>query len=109
MFSTNQWLRPREPTGTVHRPDPSLLDSIDLGSIVGLRDRALLGVMVYTFGRVGTVVSINIEDYCQSGKRRMFRLHEKGGKEHVVPANHNCSVLACLGPDSRRWSTLVVS
>src|SRR5205823_11471430 len=29
-----------------------LLDSIDTTTIVGLRDRALLGVMCYTFGRV---------------------------------------------------------
>ncbi len=66
-----------------------LLDSIDRSAVVGFRDRALLGVMVYSFARVGAVVAMDVEDYYQSGRRGMFRLHEKGGKEHVVPAHHN--------------------
>ena len=67
----------------------SLLDSIDTGTIVGLRDRALIGVMVYSFARVGAVVGMRVEDYYQNGKRWWFRLHEKGGKRHEVPAHHN--------------------
>lgn len=31
---------------------------------------------------------INKEDYFQQGKRSWFRLHEKGGKLHDVPAHH---------------------
>ncbi len=57
--------------------------------MVGLRDRALIATMVYTFGRVGAVTAMKVEDYYLSGRRRMFRLHEKGGKEHMVPAHHN--------------------
>jgi site-specific recombinase XerD len=45
-----------------------LLDSIDTNSIVGLRNRALIGVMVYTFARVGAVISMQVEDYYQNGK-----------------------------------------
>ncbi len=66
-----------------------LLDSIDTSSIVGLRDRALIGLMVYTFARVSAAVHMQLEDYYQSGKRWWFRLHEKGGKRHEVPAHHN--------------------
>ncbi|RIK66090.1 MAG: integrase [Planctomycetota bacterium] len=66
-----------------------LLDSIDTETIVGLRDRALIGVMVYSFARVGAVVAMRVEDYFQSGKRWQVRLHEKGGKRHEVPAHHN--------------------
>jgi site-specific recombinase XerD len=66
-----------------------LLDSIDTGKVAGLRDRAILGVMIYSFARVGAVVAMNLEDYYQSGKRWWFRLHEKGGKRHEVPAHHN--------------------
>lgn len=58
-------------------------------SIVGLRDRALIGVMVYSFARVGAVVAMRVEDYFQSGKRWHVRLHEKGGKRHEVPCHHN--------------------
>lgn len=33
-----------------------LLDSIDANTLKGLRDRALIGVMVYTFARVNAVI-----------------------------------------------------
>jgi site-specific recombinase XerD len=67
----------------------TLLDSIKTDSIVGLRDRALIGVMVYSFARVSATVHMKVEDYYQNGKRWWFRLHEKGGKLHDVPAHHN--------------------
>jgi integrase/recombinase XerD len=54
----------------------------------GLRDRALIGVMVFSFARVSAVVGMNVEDYYQQGKRWWLRLHEKGGKHHEVPAHH---------------------
>ena len=49
----------------------------------------MISVMVYSFARVGAVVGMNKEDYFQNGKRWWFRLHEKGGKRHEVPAHHN--------------------
>ena len=76
----------------VLRPEEAraLLDSINTSSIAGLRDRALIGVMVYSFARVSAVVGMRVEDYYrQGGKRWWFRLHEKGGKRHEVPAHHN--------------------
>ena len=54
----------------------------------GVRDRALLGTMVYSFARGGAVVGMNVEDYYRQGKRWWLRLHEKGGKFHEVPAHH---------------------
>ncbi len=66
-----------------------LLDSIELDTIIGLRDRALIGVMVYSFARVGATIGMKVEDYYQNGRRSWFRLHEKGGKRHEVPAHHN--------------------
>jgi site-specific recombinase XerD len=66
-----------------------LLDSIDTSTISGLRDRALIGVMVYSFARVGATLAMRVEDYYTEGRRGWFRLHEKGGKLHQVPAHHN--------------------
>ena len=66
----------------------SLLDGIDPGSLVGLRDRALLSVMVYSFARVSAVVGMRRQDYFRQGVRGWLRLHEKGGKRHDVPAHH---------------------
>ncbi len=67
-----------------------LLDRIDVSDIVGLRDRALIGLLVYTFGRVGAAVAMRVEDYYPQGEKRWWvRLHEKGGKQHEMPAHHN--------------------
>ena len=69
----------------------TLLDSVDTTTIAGLRDRALIGVMVYSFARVSAVVAMNVEDFFPQGKSFWFRLHEKGGKRHDVPAHHKAA------------------
>ena len=58
-------------------------------SLVGLRDRALIGAMVYTFARVNAVLKMKVSDFFVQGRRGWVRLHEKGGKEHDVPCHHN--------------------
>lgn len=63
--------------------------AVEVPDLVGLRDRALIGVMVYSFARIGAVVGMEVGDYYQNGRRCWIRLHEKGGKFHEVPAHHN--------------------
>lgn len=63
----------------------TLLSSIDTGTLKGLRDRALIAVMIYTFARVGAVLQMIVGDYFTQGRRAWIRLHEKGGKEHEAP------------------------
>jgi site-specific recombinase XerD len=65
-----------------------LLDGIDTSHVVGLRDRALIGVMIYSFARVSAVAGMKVEDYYQQGRRSWLRLHEKRGKYHEVPVHH---------------------
>jgi site-specific recombinase XerD len=65
-----------------------LLDSIDTSHVVGLRDRALIGTMVYSFARVSAIMHMRVRDYYPQGKRYWIRLHEKGGKFHEVPVHH---------------------
>jgi len=65
-----------------------LLDSIDTSHVVGLRDRALIALMAYSFARVSAVVNMRVRDYYANGKRYWIRLHEKGGKFHEVPVHH---------------------
>jgi integrase len=67
----------------------TLIDSIDTSKLIGLRDRALIGVMVYSFARVSAAVAMRVDDFYAEGKRWWIRLHEKGGKRHEVPAHHN--------------------
>ena len=88
----------------------ALLDVMDTRSPVGLRDRALVAVMVYTFARVGAVLKIRVEDVYVQGRRTWVRLHEKGGKRHEMPCHHNLDEYlqayverAQIGLDPKGW------
>jgi len=66
-----------------------LLDSIPATEVVGLRDRALIALMTYTFARVGAAITMSVEDFYVQNRRGWVRLHEKGGKEIALPCHHN--------------------
>jgi site-specific recombinase XerD len=66
-----------------------LLDSIDVSTPIGLRDRALIGLMVYSFARVGAAIGMAAEDVYVQNRRLWVRLNEKGGKRHEMPCHHN--------------------
>ena len=68
-----------------------LLETIDTGALAGLRDRALLSVMLYSFARVSAVLGMRRQDYFGQGSRGWLRFHEKGGKRHDVPAHHRAA------------------
>jgi integrase len=67
----------------------AMLDAIDTSTLQGLRDRALIGLMVYTFAPVGAALSMRVEDVYVQARRTWVRLHEKGGKRHEMPCHHN--------------------
>ena len=88
----------RGPTHSVRRgktpalaPDEArrLLDAIDVMTPGGLRDRALIALMVYSFARVGAALAMRVEDVFVQNRRLWVRLHEKGGKRHEMPCHHN--------------------
>ena len=70
-----------------------LLNSIQLATkkgdpiLIGLRDRALIALMGYTFGRVGAAVQMKVEDFYIQKRRGWLRLHEKGGKVTELPGH----------------------
>ena len=66
----------------------ALLTGMDVSTVVGLRDRAIIAVMTYTFARVGAVVALAVEDYFSQKKRWWLRLHEKNGKVNEMPCHH---------------------
>ena len=66
-----------------------LLDSIDVSTPIGLRDRALIGLMVYSFARIGAALGMRVEDVYVQARRSWVRLNEKGGKQHDMPCHHN--------------------
>ncbi len=67
----------------------ALLDSIDIRTPAGLRDRALIGLMVYSFARIGAALAMRVEDVFIQKRRLWVRLREKGGKHHEMPCHHN--------------------
>jgi site-specific recombinase XerD len=73
-----------------------LIDAINTSTVIGLRDRALIGhdraligLMVYSFARIGAAIGMRAEDVYPQNRRLRPRLHEKGGKQHAMPCHHN--------------------
>jgi integrase/recombinase XerC len=66
-----------------------LLDAIDTSTVIGLRDRALIGLMVYSFARIGATIGMRVEDVYTQNRLLWVRLNEKGGKQHAVPCHRN--------------------
>jgi site-specific recombinase XerD len=65
-----------------------LIDAIDVTKPVGLRDRALIGLMAFSFSRIGAATAMKVEDVFVQNRRLWVRLHEKGGKRHEMPCHH---------------------
>lgn len=85
-----------------------LLHSIKTSHVVGLRDRAVLGVLAYTGARVGAVAKLRLCDYRNLGEHRVLRFKEKHGKHREIPVRHDLAawlneymVAAGLPEDSR--------
>lgn len=66
----------------------TLFAQFDETRLIDLRDRAILGAMVYSFARVGALAKMRVKDYYRQGARAWFVLDEKGGKQSRVPAHH---------------------
>jgi len=66
-----------------------VLDAIDLNTHAGLRDRALIALMVFSFARIGAALAMKVADVYVQDRRLWVRLREKGGKRHEMPCHHN--------------------
>jgi integrase len=55
---------------------------------VGLRDRALIALMVFSFARIGAALAMRVDDVYVQQRRLWVRLREKGGKAHAMPCHH---------------------
>jgi len=69
-----------------------LLDSIDVTTPIGLRDRALIALMVFSFARVGAALAMRVDDVYRQHRRLWVPLREKGGKQHEMPCHHTLEV-----------------
>ena len=66
-----------------------LIDSIPIDTVRDLRDRALISTLTYGFARIGAALKMRVEDLEPKGSGWLIRLHEKGGKQHVMPCHHS--------------------
>jgi site-specific recombinase XerD len=67
----------------------TLLKSIAVTNPVGLRDRAILAVLVYTAARVGAVAKLTVKNLIHDGSQYTLRFSEKGGKSREIPVRHD--------------------
>jgi integrase/recombinase XerD len=71
----------------------TLLKSIDASNPVGLRDRAVLAVLIYTAARVGAVAKLTVKNLVHDGSQYTLRFSEKGGKSREIPVRHDLEQL----------------
>ena len=65
-----------------------LIDTIPTDTVRDLRDRALIATLTYGFARVGAALKMRVDDLQSKGTGWLIRLHEKGGKQHMMPCHH---------------------
>ena len=65
-----------------------LMDAIPQETMRDLRDRALIAVLTYSFARIGAALQMRVEDMRPRGAGWVVQLHEKGGRQHAMPAHH---------------------
>ena len=87
-----------------------LFDSIPIGTVRDLRDRALIATLTYGFARIGAALAMTVADLEPKGSAWLIRLHEKGGKQHVMPCHHALAealhayiAMAGIGQDRKGW------
>ncbi len=66
-----------------------LMRSIDISTVVGLRDRAICGILIYTAARVGAVAKLRRGDFYDLAGQSYLRFTEKGGKSREIPVRHD--------------------
>jgi site-specific recombinase XerD len=67
----------------------TLMQAVDTGQVVGLRDKAILAVLAYTIVRAGAVAKLRLGDFQHDGTQHVLRFAEKGGKSREIPVRHD--------------------
>lgn len=66
-----------------------LLNSISTQNVVGLRDRAIIAMLIYTAARIGAVAKLQRQHFYDTGDQHCLRFVEKGGKSREIPVRHD--------------------
>ena len=67
----------------------ALLKSIRPNGVEGLRDRAIVAILIYTAARIGAVAGLRVGSFVQDGGQWFLRFLEKGGKVRDIPVRED--------------------
>ena len=70
-----------------------LLSSINTDNAVGLRDKAVMAILIYTASRVGAVAQLKLKDLYDTGDQYCLHFLDKGGKSREIPVRHDLQTL----------------
>jgi integrase len=59
----------------------TLIDAIEIATPAGLRDRALIGLMVFSFARIGAALGMKVEDVFTQNRQLWVRLRREGRQD----------------------------
>ena len=89
----------------------SLLLSMDTSNIIGLRDKCIIAILIYTAARIGAVSKLKVKDLYDAGDQFCLHFIDKGGKSRKIPVRHDLQTLLfeyqrgidmLLGPNDHR-------
>ena len=70
-----------------------LLQSIDTADIIGLRDKSIIAILIYTAARVGAVSKLKVKDLYDSGDQYCLHFDDKGGRSREIPVRFDLQTL----------------
>ena len=70
-----------------------LLQSIDTTDVVGLRDKSIISILIYTAARIGAVSKLKVKDLYDSGDQYCLHFLDKGGKSREIPVRYDLQAL----------------
>lgn len=62
---------------------------MDTSTIIGLHDRAVIGILIYTAARVGAVARLQMRSLQHDASQWQLRFEEKGGESREIPVRHD--------------------
>jgi len=66
-----------------------LLSVIKTETVVGLRDRAIFGILLHTAARAGAVGRLDVDHYSYQGDQWILSFREKRNKVRKIPVSHD--------------------
>jgi len=70
-----------------------LLASIAVSHVVGLRDRAIVAILIYTAARAGAVARLRRGNFYHVADQWLLHFEEKGGKSREIPVRHDLELM----------------